>query len=74
MKVNASSLRVIRERSGFGVSKLAQHAGITPSYLSNLEAGRRDNASPEIVSRLAKALDVPVMAIISDQAPEQIAG
>lgn len=73
MKVNPESLKAIRTRSGFGVSKLAQAAQITPSYLSNLEAGRRTNASPEIVARIARALDVPVMAIISAYAPEQVA-
>lgn len=71
--MNPDSLRVIRERSGWKVSRLAQAAEITPSYLSNLEAGRRDNASPEVVARLARALDVPVMALISDRAPEQVA-
>ena len=74
MKVNKDSLSAIRSRSGFSITKLATAAQITPSYLSNLEAGRRKVASPEVVARLAQALDVPVMAIISDLAPEQIAG
>lgn len=73
MRVNQHSLRAIRERSGWSVSKLAQASQITPSYLSNLEAGRRHNASPEVVSRIAKVLDVPMMALISDRAPEQVA-
>lgn len=73
MKVNREALRVIRQRSGWKVSKLAMEAGVTPSYISNLEAGRRENASPEVVSALARVLDVPVMALISTYTPEQVA-
>lgn len=72
MKVNGASLRVIRTRSGWSVSSLAEKVGCKPSHISNIEAGRRQ-ASPELVHRLAKVLDVPLQSLISDWTPEEVA-
>jgi len=63
MEINRHALRVIRERSGITVSALAIAAGIRQAHLSNIEAGRR-NASDTVIVALAKALDVPLQAII----------
>lgn len=72
MKVNGQSLRVIRERSGWSPSRFAVKVQTTPGHLSNIEAGRRQ-ASPELLARMAKVLDVPLMALISDVSPEEMA-
>lgn len=65
MVINPAALRVIRERSGMSVTRLAQEAGIKQSHLSNIEAGRR-KASPELVVALARALKVELPAILVD--------
>lgn len=63
MEINRHALRVIRERSGITVSALAAASGIRQAHLSNIEAGRR-NASDTVIVALAKALDIPLQAII----------
>jgi transcriptional regulator with XRE-family HTH domain len=68
--LNPSALRVIRERSGFSVTGLADAAGIKQSHLSNIEAGRR-RASPQVAASLARALKVDLVALLAD--PQQVA-
>jgi transcriptional regulator with XRE-family HTH domain len=65
MRLNPAALKVIRERSGFTVTGLAEAAGAKQSHLSNIEAGRR-NASPELIVALAGALKVDLPAILCD--------
>lgn len=73
MKLNPEALRAIRSRSGWSVTKFATAVGVTHAFISNLEAGRRQ-ASPEVICRMAAVLDVPVMALISERTPEEVAG
>lgn len=72
MKINPESLRALRQRSGWSVSKFATACEISTGYLSNIEAGRRQ-ASPEVITRMARVLDVPLQALISTWDPEQVA-
>ena len=68
MPINPHALRAIRERSGLSVSALASLAGASQPHLSNVESGRRQ-ASPDLIQRLARALKVPVVALLSDVDP-----
>ena len=72
MHLNRHALRVIRERSGLSITALAALAGVSQPHLSNVESGRRQ-ASPAVVRRLAIALAVPVVALLTDPdlTPEQ---
>lgn len=72
VEVNPESLRALRSRSGWTVTKFAAALGIKHSHISNIEAGRR-KASPELIRRMAEVLDVPVMALISNRTPEEVA-
>lgn len=67
MRLNPTALRALRERSGMSVTALAGAAGINPSHLTNIEAGRR-NASNEVGVALAQALKVDLLAILADPA------
>lgn len=71
MVINGEALRVIRERSGFTGTALAEEAGINRAYLSHIEAGRKQ-PSPDVARRLADALKVRLVAILAD-APEEAA-
>jgi len=73
MELNRHALRVIRQRSGLSVSALAAVAGISQPHLSNIETGRR-RASPEVALRLARALKVPLLALLSDPTETSEAG
>ena len=69
MHLNRHALRAIRERSGLSITALAVSAGVSQPHLSNLESGRRQ-ASPAVVRRLARALAVPVIALLGDPDPD----
>jgi transcriptional regulator with XRE-family HTH domain len=55
-------IRTLREKRGYSQQKLADGARITQKYLSEVEQGER-NASVEVITMLAVALDMPVVAI-----------
>ena len=75
MRLNPSALKALRERSGLSIKGLAEEATehlqgekpVDPNHLSNIEAGRR-NPSEQLGVALAKALKVPLTAILADPA------
>jgi transcriptional regulator with XRE-family HTH domain len=71
VRLNRIALREVRKLKGQSVTGLAEAAGIRQAHLSNLEAGRRQ-ASPDLIRRLADALDVPVGCIAPVEADYEI--
>ena len=57
-------LRALREAAGKSQGDLAGRAGLSRTYLNQLEAGRRD-PSLSTLTRLARALSVKLEALIS---------
>ena len=57
-------LRRMREEKGWTQRDLAKQAKVTPGYVAQLEMGVRKNPSLETLKRLAKALGVPVAALL----------
>jgi transcriptional regulator with XRE-family HTH domain len=64
-------LQVIRIKDGHSGSSLARLVGISKSYYSELESGRR-KPNPGIIKRLAVALNVPV-SVLEPRVPEEAA-
>jgi XRE family aerobic/anaerobic benzoate catabolism transcriptional regulator len=58
-------VRELRARRGMTRKILAKDSGVSERYLAQLETGQ-GNASLSILRRLARALDVPIGALISD--------
>jgi putative transcriptional regulator len=58
-----TKLKAIREAKGMSQGALAQKAKITREYVNRLEAGRYD-PTIGVLQRLAKALGVPVTALL----------
>jgi len=56
-------LTSIRELAGYKKSALASLAGISPSYLTEMEKGDKPG-SPEVIKKLADALGQPVASLI----------
>ena len=56
-------LKRVRESKGLSQATLAQRAKITREYVNKLEAGRYD-PTVGVLQRLAKALGVPVTAML----------
>jgi transcriptional regulator with XRE-family HTH domain len=55
-----SKITEIRKLKGMSLSKLAEKAGISKGYLSNIETGIKENPSTEMLEKIAAALDVEV--------------
>lgn len=61
--MNPAALTSIRELSGLKKSALASKAGISPSYLTEMEKGDKPG-SPEVIKKLADAMGQPIAALI----------
>lgn len=57
---NKAMLQLAREMRGWTQTRLATESGITQAYISQLENGQKQDASPEKLDRLANVLAVPV--------------
>lgn len=57
-------IRVWRQHRGLTQGKLAEQAGISAPYLSQLERGRREG-STEVLLKIAQALDLSLEDILS---------
>lgn len=60
--VNGATVAALREATGIRQNKLAEAAGVSPSFLSNIEAGRKQ-PSPATARALADCLGVSLDAI-----------
>lgn len=69
MRTNGAAVKALRIATGWRVCRLAEAVGISPQYLTNIEAGRRQG-SPEVRVQLARKLGVPLGAIVNVD-PEQ---
>lgn len=56
-------VRALRKRQSLSAEKLAERAGIDPTYLGGIERGTR-NPSLRVLARLAKALHVDPPALL----------
>lgn len=63
VKTNGAAIKELRVACGWRQVRFAKAIQISPAYLSNIEAGRRQ-ASPEVRVRIAEVLGVPLGAIV----------
>lgn len=52
-------IRDIRLKKGFSIRQLEVYSGVSNSYISQLENGKKQSPSPDILKKLATALKVP---------------
>ena len=57
-------ITTLREAQGLTQRDLAKKAKVTAAYVAMIETGVRKNPSLAILKRLAKALGVPVTALL----------
>lgn len=62
----AINLRKYRQEKGLTQEQLAAESGVASEYISRLEAGKR-NPTIAIVEKLAKALDVKIDDLFSEE-------
>lgn len=63
-------LRAVRRQHGLTLQTLAEQTGLTKSYLSKIER-RQSTPSIAVAIKVARALDVDVARLFSDEAPEE---
>ena len=61
----ATVIRELRATKQLTQADLAKRAKIARGYLAGIEAGHRKNPSLAVLQRLAKALGVPVTALLA---------
>lgn len=59
-------IKNLRSSKGLNQGELAKMAGISQTYLCELECSRKSNPSFNVLVRLAKALSVPVSKLLDD--------
>lgn len=59
-EVLGQRLRALRARRGETLTEIAERAGISPQYLSEIERGRKDPSS-EVLAAVAGALEVALI-------------
>jgi transcriptional regulator with XRE-family HTH domain len=57
-------LQRMRKARQMSQAQLAEAVGVTQGYISHLELGMKKNPSIRVLSKIAKALDVPVEDLI----------
>jgi transcriptional regulator with XRE-family HTH domain len=62
--MNGNKIKVMRIEKGISLNKLSELTGISKSYLSLIERNIQKNPSIDILSKLAKALEMEVEDLV----------
>ena len=57
-------LKILRERVAISQEALAKEAQISSAYVSQIESGRRNVPTPDVLRRMAAPLDVPYLVLM----------
>lgn len=57
----------IRKKRGFTLSELAKRAGISKSYLSNIERNLNRNPSIHVIKKISHVLDVDLQILLKPE-------
>lgn len=55
-----NQIKLLREKRGLTIYDIAKATGFTPSYISNLENGKRTNPSKDAMTKISEALNLSV--------------
>ncbi|CFX15540.1 Cro/C1-type helix-turn-helix domain [Syntrophomonas zehnderi OL-4] len=61
-----NKIKTLRKAKGLNQGELAKSAGISQTYLCELEKSRKTNPSRDVLVRIAKALSVSVSELLDD--------
>jgi len=70
LKHVAARIRGQRQQKGMSRRELAEAAGVSERYVTELELGR-GNSTILLLRKLARALDIPIERLLADDAPQQ---
>ena len=60
-------IRYLRLKKGYSISKLASEAGVSKSYLSNLDRGVQKNPSLQFLEKIVSPLNTTVDYLLSEE-------
>ena len=69
LKILGNRIRALRNAQGLSQVQLADRAGMSPRYLSEVESGKR-NVSFTWLDALAKQLSIPLAELLNFEEPE----
>ncbi|RST73735.1 helix-turn-helix domain-containing protein [Siminovitchia acidinfaciens] len=64
-------IKELREQKGYSLSKLADKAGISKSYLSYIERDMQRNPSLQVLSKIAHPLGVTVEQLLQESVQKE---
>jgi len=60
IKINIGEfIKTLRKQKGLSARKLAEKSGVSQPYISQLETGKNNKPSPDVLQKLSNTLDVP---------------
>lgn len=65
-RINGPKLRILRNRNGLTITQLAKLAGLSVSYVSQIELGDKPRVGPDKLVRLCAAVGVHAAELIID--------
>lgn len=68
------TIKQIRQRKGYSISKLAKMADVSKSYLSEMERGIQTNPSVEFLKKISLSLDTSLESLLDNSKPASING
>ncbi|MGP7818717.1 helix-turn-helix domain-containing protein [Niallia sp. 01092] len=60
-------IRYLRQKKGYSISRLAKEAGVSKTYLSNLDRGLQNTSSIHFLEKVVKILGTSVDYLISEE-------
>ena len=60
-------LKTLRRRKKLTQKQLAEKAGLSQSYINELERGKKKNPSVVVLDKLANVLEVSVMELLKNE-------
>lgn len=57
-------IKILREKKGYSINELSEKAGVSKSYLSYIERGIQMNPSLQVLSKVAKTLEINVEELL----------
>lgn len=65
-------IKELRKSKNYSARELSERSGVARSLISQLETGKRQSTSMDTVFRLAKALDVPISSIFTEESAKAL--
>lgn len=63
--VESNKVKKLREKLGLSQERLARLADVSTNTIINIESGKQKNPTVETISKIAKALNMPIEELLA---------